>query len=134
MREAELKHSRVCMLAIVGWLAVDAGIRFPGSPYGSIPSSLAAHNAAVANGSMGFMLLAIGILELASGAAIFDQAKGSGRLPGDFAFDPLGFSKDKKKMQRYATSEIKNGRLAMLAFSGIVTQAALFPEKSFPFF
>merc|ERR1719482_1821693 len=25
MREAELKHGRICMLAVVGWLTVDAG-------------------------------------------------------------------------------------------------------------
>lgn len=27
MREAEIKHGRVCMLAIVGYIAVDIGIR-----------------------------------------------------------------------------------------------------------
>lgn len=81
-----------------------------------------------------FMLFVVGVLELIGGAALFDQAKGSGRIPGDFSFDPLGFSKDGKNTARYAQSEIKNGRLAMLAFSGIATQAALFPDKAFPFF
>jgi light-harvesting complex I chlorophyll a/b binding protein 1 len=76
----------------------------------------------------------VSVLEFANGAAIFDQARGSGRQPGEFNFDPLGFGKDAKTRERYATSEIKNGRLAMLAFSGIVTQAALFPDKAFPFF
>lgn len=74
------------------------------------------------------------MLELIGGAAIFDQARGSGRAPGDFAFDPLGFGRDQKSRERYATSEVKNGRLAMLAFAGIVTQAALFPDTTFPFF
>lgn len=50
---------------------------------------------------------------------------------GDFSFDPLGFAKMSKDMERYKVSELKNGRLAMLAFSGIVTQAALF-GKGFP--
>jgi len=27
MREAEIKHGRVCMLAIVGYIAVDVGLR-----------------------------------------------------------------------------------------------------------
>lgn len=55
MREAEIKHGRVCMLAVLGWAAVDAGLRFPGSESltSSIPNSFAAHNAAVANGSLG---------------------------------------------------------------------------------
>eukprot|EP00419_Tripos_fusus_P032230 CAMPEP_0172777598 /NCGR_PEP_ID=MMETSP1074-20121228/201483_1 /TAXON_ID=2916 /ORGANISM="Ceratium fusus, Strain PA161109" /LENGTH=267 /DNA_ID=CAMNT_0013614519 /DNA_START=64 /DNA_END=864 /DNA_ORIENTATION=- len=29
MREAELKHGRVCMLATIGWIATDLGARFP---------------------------------------------------------------------------------------------------------
>jgi len=53
MREAEVKHGRVCMLAVLGWVAVDAGLRFPGDMFASIPNSLAAHNTAVENGSMG---------------------------------------------------------------------------------
>ena len=68
-----------------------------------------------------------------SGAAVFDQAKGSGRKSGEFFFDPLGLGKDAKARARYETNEVKNGRLAMLAFAGIVTQAALFPEKAFPY-
>ena len=80
-----------------------------------------------------FLLFIVSVLEFANGAAIYDQARGSGRKPGEFNFDPLGFAKDPKKRARYATSEIKNGRLAMLAFSGIVTQAVTFPDKSFPY-
>ena len=76
----------------------------------------------------------VSFLELMNGAAIYDQARGSGRASGEFSFDPLGLSKNPKNRERYALSEIKNGRLAMLAFSGIVTQAALFPDKTFPYF
>ena len=53
MREAELKHGRLSMLAFLGWVAVDSGLRLPGLGYESIPSSFVAHDAAVANGSMG---------------------------------------------------------------------------------
>ena len=52
-------------------------------------------------------------------------------IEGDFAFDPLGLGKMTVDMERYKVSELKNGRLAMLAFSGIVTQAALY-DKGFP--
>lgn len=53
------------------------------------------------------------------------------RQPGEFNFDPLGFGKVPANFKKYQISELKNGRLAMLAFSGIVTQAALY-GKSFP--
>ena len=76
----------------------------------------------------------MGFLEVLRGAAIYDQAKGSGRASGEFSFDPLGLGKDPKKRARYETSEIKNGRLAMLAISGIATVGALFPDRSFPYF
>jgi len=134
MRESELEHGRLAMLAVLGWAAVDGGWRFPGGSYATIPNSFAAHDAAVANGSMGFLLFVVGFLEVLRGAAIYDQAKGSGRAAGEFSFDPLGLGKDSKKRARYETSEIKNGRLAMLAISGIATVGALFPDRSFPYF
>lgn len=45
------------MLAVAGWAAVDSGVRFPGSPYGSILNSVSAHTAAVENGSLGYVYL-----------------------------------------------------------------------------
>ena len=48
----------------------------PGSGYESIRDSLSAHTEAVANGSMGCLLLLVSLLELANGAAIYDMAKG----------------------------------------------------------
>ena len=41
------------MLATLGWVAVDLGVRFPGETFAAIPNSLAAHTAAVSNGSLG---------------------------------------------------------------------------------
>ena len=38
MREAELKHGRVCMLGVVGWIAVDAGLRVRGTPLDAHPA------------------------------------------------------------------------------------------------
>ena len=38
-------------------------------------------------------------------------------MPGGL-FDPLGMSKDETKYQEYKQKEIKNGRLAMVAFVG----------------
>jgi len=131
MREAELKHGRVAMLATLGYVAVDLGLRFPSPKYLGL-TSLTAHDAMVKSGDMAVGLLFIGLLELFGGVAIYEMSKGSDRQPGDFVFDPLGLASDSARLQRYQLNELKNGRLAMLAFSGIVTQAAL-TEKGFPY-
>jgi hypothetical protein len=61
MREAELKHGRICMLAWVGYVAVDNGIYLPSAPH---VSSLAGHDAAVKTGSMLLLLLAVSAIEV----------------------------------------------------------------------
>lgn len=135
MREAELKHCRLAMMAVFGWLACDGAIfgfplRFPGDIYSveSIPNSYSAHDILVGQGSMTFMLILIGVIEITTGAALVQVAKGElDRPAGNFGFDPLNFMKGKSKDEIFQmeTKEIANGRLAMLAFGGIATQAAL---------
>ena len=45
-----------------------------------------------------------------------------GRAPGDLGFDPLKFGENKETRARLELAELKNGRLAMLAFSGMIHQ------------
>jgi hypothetical protein len=78
LREAELKHARVCMLAVVGWLAVDMGVHFPGVQYEGL-RAITAHDAMVESGNMWGMLMAVGLLELAGGLALYEQSKGNAR-------------------------------------------------------
>mmetsp|Transcript_2980 Transcript_2980/g.8634 ORF Transcript_2980/g.8634 Transcript_2980/m.8634 type:complete len:83 (-) Transcript_2980:594-842(-) len=40
------------------------------------------------------------------------------REPGNLGFDPLKFGENKNTRARLEMAELKNGRLAMLAFSG----------------
>jgi hypothetical protein len=135
MREAEIKNGRVAMLAWFGWLATDGAfgitLRFPGDIYSveNIPTAYDAHNILVEQGSMTFMILVAGLIELTSSAALLQVSKGelTDREPGEYGLDPMGFltGKSAEEIKRWNTREINNGRLAMLAFGGVATQTAL---------
>ena len=61
MREAELKHGRMSMLAWLGYVAVDLGIKFPGAKYAAL-TSVTAHDAC-AKYELFFVLLFVGTAE-----------------------------------------------------------------------
>jgi len=128
LREAEIKHARVSMLAFVGFIFTDF-YHLPGFDY----TTLEAHDACVASGSMSQLLLWLGLLEVVSFIGIDQMLRGSGREPGDFGFDPLGFGKDPAKLDDLRMKELANGRLAMFAFGGVVTQSVL-TGNTFPYF
>lgn len=136
LREAELKHGRICMLAWTGFVAVDLGARIWPLPaaYEGL-TSVTAHDALVEYGAMGQIFLWIGVAESIATVSLIQMLyEDSGREPGDFGLDPLGFlnGKSEEEVNRMKLRELKNGRLAMLAFSGVVTQAVL-TQGPFPY-
>ncbi|CAK9118272.1 unnamed protein product [Durusdinium trenchii] len=116
LREAELKHGRVAMLATVGWIATDLGLRVPGEPFQV--STIEAHDAMVKFGSMPQILVWLGYLELFGFLAIINMQEGkTDRKPGDFGLRGF-YPADAKGQYDMQVKELRNGRLAMLAFSG----------------
>lgn len=139
MREAEIKHGRVAMLAVPGWISTDMGFRlpFPQFSQDAIPSGYEAHNILVEQGTMTVLLMVVAFIEFCSGAVLVEGSKGENdREPGDFGLTGGALNgKSDEFIKDMKTKEVTNGRLAMLAFGGIATQTALgateFPYMSF---
>ena len=136
LREAELKHGRICMLAWTGFVAVDLGARIYPLPeaYEGL-TSVTAHDALIQQGAMSQIFLWCSVFETVATVSLIQMLyEDSGREPGDFGLDPLGFlnGKSEEEVNRMKLRELKNGRLAMIAFSAVVTQAVL-TQGPFPY-
>merc|ERR1712190_266449 len=137
VREAELKHCRVCMLAVLGWIATDLGIRFPGEKFQGV-STIDAHDTMVEKGIMTPFLCSIAILEIygfwLAKEGYQESIVGDGvvREAGDFFLGKNFLPKDPVANKEMRLKELENGRLAMLAFSGICT-ASVYTGKPWPF-
>jgi light-harvesting complex I chlorophyll a/b binding protein 4 len=123
-REAELKNGRVAMLATLGFV-VPEFVRIPGEAYSfeSIPKVIDAHDALP--DSMIQIFAWISFLEACTFPALANM-DAYDRMPGDYSFDPLGLKPtDPAKLKDYQLSELKNGRLAMIAIGGMVAGASV---------
>uniref|UniRef100_A0A7S1YFH7 Plastid light harvesting protein n=1 Tax=Grammatophora oceanica TaxID=210454 RepID=A0A7S1YFH7_9STRA len=114
-RYIELKHGRVAMLAVVGYLTTYAGVRFPGAE--DIPAGFAALSA-VPGMVWAQMIATWGMMEAAN-----RDFTGLGEFPGDFRNGALDFGWDKqsdawKKNKR--SIELNNGRAAQMGIFGLM--------------
>lgn len=80
MREAEIKHGRTCMLAVVGFVANDAGLKFPGPAFEGI-SSFEAHDAMCKSGHMWALLAVVGVCELVHASVVVPKLDGDCECP-----------------------------------------------------
>jgi len=148
--ECELLHARWAMLAVVGALIPEAlamgGVEL-GEPiwwkvgYAKLSGDLTLNYAGIEGfriaGKQGIWAILACQLVLMGGpeyaryvgikslepVGIF--LPGNPNYPGSQLFDPLGFSNDAEKFAEQSVMEIKNGRIAMLAFLGYAVQAAV---------
>eukprot|EP00543_Licmophora_paradoxa_P005456 CAMPEP_0202458570 /NCGR_PEP_ID=MMETSP1360-20130828/26457_1 /ASSEMBLY_ACC=CAM_ASM_000848 /TAXON_ID=515479 /ORGANISM="Licmophora paradoxa, Strain CCMP2313" /LENGTH=341 /DNA_ID=CAMNT_0049079175 /DNA_START=45 /DNA_END=1070 /DNA_ORIENTATION=- len=133
MRVAELKHSRIAMLAALGWpmsealnkplaniihmkpLLLEQSFVVGGGSDDRVPSLL---NGGLGNVSPFYWMLVLG---LAGGFEIASQINGE----ESSIFDPLNIyptEDDTEGRMWWDTAEIKNGRLAMMGIAGYVVQ------------
>lgn len=122
------------MMAVVGFAAVDLGLRVYPLPAGYEGlTAVTAHDALVKQGAMQQLLLWFSFAEVIDSIAVIQMLNGSGREPGDFGLDG-GFLKGKsaEAIKDMKEKEIVHCRLAMFAISGMITQAVLY-DSHFPF-
>ncbi|EKX34768.1 light-harvesting Chl a protein 4 [Guillardia theta CCMP2712] len=122
MREAELKHGRICMLAWTGCLVQEV-IHLPGEAF-SKKLALDAW-ASAPRGGMISILVAIGLIEMISNRfqlTATDMFANPARVPGDLGFDPLSLGNNPATRAKYELSEVIHGRAAMMGFSGVIHQ------------
>jgi Chlorophyll A-B binding protein len=125
LRYIELKHGRVCMLAVAGYLTTAAGIRVPGYisfsqdlKFTDIPSGLDAFPA-VPGAGIAQMIAFILLLEMG-----MRDYTGKAEFIGDYRNDHVDFGWDKydeKTKLRKRAIELNNGRAAMMGITGLVT-------------
>eukprot|EP00543_Licmophora_paradoxa_P001712 CAMPEP_0202447390 /NCGR_PEP_ID=MMETSP1360-20130828/6164_1 /ASSEMBLY_ACC=CAM_ASM_000848 /TAXON_ID=515479 /ORGANISM="Licmophora paradoxa, Strain CCMP2313" /LENGTH=206 /DNA_ID=CAMNT_0049064473 /DNA_START=102 /DNA_END=722 /DNA_ORIENTATION=- len=124
-RAAELKHSRVAMLATTGYIVQASGIHFPGQLSSDISfeslSTMKPFDAweAVPAGGKAQILLTIFIAELISESKGDHYTKG-GAFP-TIVFPPVDFSGvSAETMSLKQNRELNNGRLAMIAIMSFI--------------
>ena len=122
MREAEVKHGRIAMLGVVGYLTTYAGVRVPGCE--DVPSGLSAidwnsYTSDLGKANAIWTICTMLILEL----VFMKDAYGLAEFPGDYRNGYIDFGWDNKsadwKLKKRAV-ELNNGRAAQMGLFGLV--------------
>jgi hypothetical protein len=128
LRYVEIKHGRVSMLAVVGYLVAEAGIRLPGAinysgdTFESIPNGFAAINA-IGGAGIAQIVGFVGLLEL----AVMKDITG-GEFVGDFRNDAIDFgwdTFDEETKLKKRTIELNQGRAAQMGILALMVHEQL---------
>ena len=124
-REAEIKHGRVAMLAVFGWLTQE---RFHPLYDGKLSGNPLKAASEVPSSAWVQIFLFAGFLEW-----IFNNAsKKEGYAPGDYYGISARISdKDSEAWVGFQTRELNNGRLAMFAILGEIVHAHITGKGAF---
>jgi len=128
LRYVELKHGRIAMLAVSGYLLNLSGTRLPGAidyeglTFDQIPTGFGALKAIPQEGLLQIIAF-IGFLEL----FVMKDVKGKGEFPGDFRngidFGWNNLSEEEKRTKR--SIELNNGRAAQMGILGLMVHEQL---------
>jgi len=132
LRYVELKHGRICMLGVAGWLTTAAGIRLPGdidyegTSFASIGTGWDATQSVPVAGALQIFAF-VGLLEL---AVMKDSANGAepGDFPGDFRNGALDFGWETFSEEEQASKraiELNNGRAAQMGLLALMVHDKL---------
>jgi hypothetical protein len=128
LRYVEIKHGRICMLAVVGYLVEEAGIRLPGlisydgTKFTDIPAGFAAVGAIPGAGLVQLFAF-VGFLEI----FVMKDITG-GEFIGDFRNDFIDYGWDKldadTKLKKRAI-ELNQGRAAQMGILALMMHEKL---------
>jgi Chlorophyll A-B binding protein len=128
LRYVEIKHGRICMLGVVGYLTTYAGIRLPGdidysgTKFADIPAGFGAISAIPAGGLLQ-LLFFIGLLE----SSVMKDIVG-GEFVGDFRNDYIDFgwdSFDEETKLKKRAIELNQGRAAQMGLLALMVHEQL---------
>ncbi|CAJ1965830.1 unnamed protein product [Cylindrotheca closterium] len=125
LRYVELKHGRVAMLAVVGYLTTYAGVRFPGAE--DIPAGWAALSAVPAAVWVQ-MVFTFGVMEAFNRDASDVHDIPESEFVGDFRNGFLDFGWDSQSdawKQRKRTIELNQGRAAQMGIFALMVHDKL---------
>ena len=148
-QNAEIKHGRIAMVATIGFMVQKSGVHFPLylGPTGSNVFHPASDTAWFLSSTSGVtfsdlaaaapldaiqMVPVAGWVQIFFAAGLFEsvayyrQWVQESAIPGDYGYDPLGFTKreggwDSKELTSLRLKEIKNGRVAMMTIAAWVS-------------
>jgi len=131
MRAAELKHSRLAMLAVVGWPLAEifqSSLPFGGLDFTNGCAPVLTNGLTAYTPFMLVVLAGAALFELQSVDEVYQTflyKPTKEYVPGDLGFDPLDLMEKVPDSIDQRTNEVYNGRLAMLAITGFATQEFL---------
>jgi len=128
LRYVEVKHGRICMLAVLGHIVTAAGVRLPGDiayglPFADVPNGLKALEVVPAAG-LAQIFAFVGFLEL----AVMKDVTGDSEFPGDFRNGALDFGWDTfspEEQESKRAIELNNGRAAQMGILALMVHEKL---------